>query len=368
MGLRDIVGQERALCILRGSIKKNRISHAYLFTGERGIGKRLTAINFAKTLNCLKRVTSYELGVRRQNSELRIGVPKKSQDFLGCTLDCCDKCPSCRKIDKAIHPDVLFIKPEGDGRQITIEVIRNMEEFLSYKSFEGGWKIVIIDSAEALNPAAANSFLKTLEEPPPQSLLILISSMPELIPDTIRSRCQRINFSTLPPQMIIELLKQNFKPSPGRKDLFGCLSNSTLMLISKLSSGRVALALSEDLLERRERSLQGFKILLGDIEATAWEDRASMEEWFEWAELWLRDIAVFTATGRADLLINHDREEEIKEISRGVRLKDILTLSERLNGIKGLLRFNLNKELTFYYTGLLLKRALGRIDDSRCKI
>jgi len=350
MGLKDIVGQEKALYILRASIAKNRIAHAYLFTGEEGIGKRLTAINFAKILNCENNRKAS--GVRGKES--KIDTPHASR-LTPHEIDCCDKCPSCRKIDKAIHPDVLFIRPEGLGGQITIQAIRDMEEFLSYKSFEGGWKIVIIDSAESLNQPAANAFLKTLEEPPPQSLLLLISSMPELIPDTIRSRCQRINFSTLARQLMIELLKQNSELRTP---------NSRLMLISMLSSGRVALALSEDLLERRERSLQGFKILLGDIEGTAWEDRASMEEWFEWAELWLRDIAVFTATGRADLLINHDKEEEIKKISNRSNLKDILILSERLNDIKGLLRFNLNKELTFYYTGLLLKRALGRITGS----
>lgn len=338
MGLKDIVGQEKALHILKGSIVKNRIAHAYLFAGEEGTGKRLTAINFAKVLNCQKRVTGSELGVKNE-------------------IDCCDKCPSCIKTDKAIHPDVLFIKPGGDGRQITIQAIRDMEESLSYKPFEGGWKIVIIDSADTLNQAAANAFLKTLEEPPPQSLLILISSMPELIPDTIRSRCQKINFSTLPFEKMIELLEKKSKLRHSRTEL---------CLLSMLSCGRVALALSEDLLERRDRSLQGFKVLLGDIEGTAWEDRDSMEEWFEWAELWLRDIAIVKATGRTDLLINHDREEEIRDISRGSDLRDILILSQRLNEIKGLLRFNLNKELTFYYTALLLKRAFGRIDGSRC--
>jgi len=326
MALKDIIGQERALYILRGSIARNHIAHAYLFAGEKGIGKRLTAINFAKALNC-KRAVDYQL------------------------IDCCDRCPSCIKTDKAIHPDVFFIEPEGGGRQITIQAIRNMEESLSYKSFEGGWKIAIIDSAETLNQPAANAFLKTLEEPPPQSLLILISSMPELIPETIRSRCQRINFSTLPLKMMIRVLEQNSELS----------SNDERMLLSMLSCGRPARLLEEDLIERRNRSLEWFKALLGDIKGGLWEDRGFMDEWFEWAELWLRDIAVFKATERADLLINYDRENEIKEISKGGNLKDILTLAQRLNDIKGLLRFNLNKELTFCYTSLLLKKTFGRI-------
>lgn len=357
MALKDIIGQGRALEILRGCIVKNRLAHAYLFAGESGIGKRLTAINFAKTLNCQNKVTSYESRVtsKKQNSKLQT-----LNSELLTQIDCCDKCPSCIKIDKAIHPDVFFIGPEGDGGQITVKIIRELEESLSYKAFEGGWKIAIIDEAESLNQAAANAFLKTLEEPPEQSLLILISSMPELIPDTIRSRCQRINFSPLPLEMMIELLKDRAQSTEHRAQNSKLQTQDTeFTLLSILSCGRPGKALSEELIDRRNHSLDKFKGLLGNIEGTAWEDRDSMEEWFEWAQLWLRDIAVFKATNSADLLINHDKEIEIKNISQETDLKDILILSDKLNNIKSLLRFNLNKELTFYYTSLLLKKTFG---------
>ncbi|MEK7308199.1 MAG: DNA polymerase III subunit delta' C-terminal domain-containing protein, partial [Nitrospirota bacterium] len=90
-----------------------------------------------------------------------------------------------------------------------------------------------------------------------------------------------------------------------------------------------------------------------------WEDRDSMEEWFDWVHLWLRDIAVFKATGRADLLINYDKEKDIENISQKTGVKDILNLSNALYNIRAALRFNLNKQITLYHTYFLLKKTFG---------
>jgi len=367
MALRDIIGQEQALKILRGSIAKNRIAHAYLFTGEDGIGKKLTAINFAKVLNCQKteteKIRSWEDKNISTSQPLNFATSQMIDSELRtlnseliAQIDCCEECPSCKKINKSIHPDVFFIAPAGG--QIKVDVIRKLEESLSYKVFEGRWKIAIIDGAETLNQFAANAFLKTLEEPPGESLLILISSMPEIIPGTIQSRCQRVNFLPLPFEKMIELLEQRPKlriqntdnpPSPP----------FTPHLLSMLSGGRLGWALSEDLIERRGRVFDEFKDLLSGVEEDLWEGSDSMQEWFEWVHLWLRDIAVFKATNRVDLLINQDKGKDIKDISKKAELKDILRLSSTLSSIKGLLRFNLNKQVILYHTHLLLKTTFS---------
>ncbi|MBI4686424.1 MAG: DNA polymerase III subunit delta' [Nitrospirae bacterium] len=330
MALKDIVGQERALNILQGSIARNRIAHAYLFAGESGIGKRLTAINFIKALNCQNLKGSNESPIK---------------------IDCCDKCPSCLRIDKGAHPDVFFIAPEGDGGQIKVAVIRKLIEDISFKSFEGGWKAVVMDEAESINQEAANAFLKTLEEPPEKTVFILISSMPDMLLSTIRSRCQRINFSPLPLAEMSSMLEENLE-----------LKTQNSKLICMLSSGRLGVALAKDLIEKRDASLNEIKMMLGNIEDAQWEDRGAMEEWFEWVELWLRDLSVLRATGRTELLINYDRAEELKEILKACSLQDILKLAEGINNIKNTLRFNLNKDITLYYAGLLLKRAFGGIN------
>jgi len=355
MALRDIIGHEHAIGILRGCITRNRIAHAYMFTGEDGIGKRLTAINFAKALNCQKTVTSYKLQGTSKNPKSEI-----------ITIDSCDKCPSCIKIDKLFHPedlintkdeeelkkmlfishpDVVLVKPYKG--EIRIEIIRRLEEFLAYKAFEGRWKMVIIDEAETLNQSAANAFLKTLEEPPGQSVLILISSMPKLIPETILSRCFRINFSPLPISRLNELLR------PGDQE-------SRAMLLSALSAGKPARILNGSLFEMRDRLFDAFKTLMYQMKDDLWEGRDSMEEWFDWVHLWIRDIAVWKATNRTDLLINQDLRQEIMDISKKAELNDILRLSRIFYRIKESLRFNLNKKITLYHTHCLLKETFGR--------
>jgi hypothetical protein len=132
------------------------------------------------------------------------------------------------------------------------------------------------------------------------------------------------------------------------------------MLLSKLSGGKLGYALNEDLIEARDRSFDEFKDMLVNPETEVWEDRGGMERWFDWAQLLLRDAAVFKATGQPSLLINQDKTDEIKELSKKAALKDILKLAGELYRIRGLLNFNLNKQLTLNHTSLLLRKTLGR--------
>ena len=343
MALKDIIGQEKALNILKGCINKERIPHALFFAGDEGIGKRLSAVNFAKALNCTG--TSAELFAFDGEDETT------DQDNI--FKDACGKCSSCIKIDKGSHPDVFTLSPEGDGGQITVSAIRQLEESLSYKPFEGKWKIAIIDNADRLNRSAANAFLQTLEEPSQKSILILISSRPDILLATIRSRCQRVNFTPLPIDTMSRLLREKHAEFDHEQSL----------LLSTLSGGRLGYALNENLIAQRDWSFDIFIQMLGNPEDKTWEDRNAMEEWFEWGQLLLRDIAVFKATSRADLIINRDRMDEINNISQGSTLKDILKLSREFYTIKERLHFNLNKQLTFNYTSLLLKEMLGKKDN-----
>jgi DNA polymerase-3 subunit delta' len=346
MALKDIIGQEQALTFLTGCIKRNRLAHAYLFSGEDGIGKKLAAINLAKALNCQK----YQNTLLVKSNEIN----KKSYHTSHTThdeIDCCDECPSCMKIHKLSHPDVFFIT--GTNGQIKVDAIRKLIEALAYKAFEGKWKIVIIDEADTLNQSAVNAFLKTLEEPPEQSLIILISSRPELLPETILSRCHRIQFSPLPIKEMSKLLEEKLIEQKNQ------IHEKDAQVLSMLSGGRPGWVLSTSVLEKRDRLFAEFKTLVENMEEDIWGSRESMEEWFEWAHLWLRDIAVLKATGNPALLINQDREKEFRALLKKASLNDILKLAKTFYDIKEFLRFNLNKRVTLQYTHLLLKQTLG---------
>lgn len=366
MALKDIMGQERAIKILQCCIAKKRIPHAMLFAGDEGIGKKLTAINFAKILNC-----HGAENLTHNNDRFLFGAEENGNvSDAQSGVDSCDQCPSCIKINKLFHPDTLITSEDNEQAlkekiyishpdvalvmpykdEIRVKVIRKLEEALSYKPFEGNYKVAIIDNAETMNGEAANAFLDTLEAPPSQSILILISSRPDMLLPTIRSRCQRISFTPLPVYKMTDVLQKKFKDIDHERSL----------LLSTLSGGKLGYALNEDLIAQRDRSLSILQLMLNRFEEDSRDNKISIEEWFDWVQVWLRDMAVFKATGRADLLINKDRGGEIKDLSDTAGLKDILKLARELYNIRTNLKFNLNEKLTLNYTSLLMRKRLGK--------
>src|SRR5439155_5355387 len=155
-------------------LERGRLGHAYLFSGPSMDELEVLARMLAQTLNCQQ-------------------PPRRGAS--GMPLDCCDRCLSCRKINAENHPDVQWIRPESKTRIITIDQMRELIQAINLKPTEALCKVAVIVAADRLNVQAANAFLKTLEEPPPKSVLILLSTEPQRILETILSRCLRLNFA-----------------------------------------------------------------------------------------------------------------------------------------------------------------------------
>ena len=191
MSFKKIQGQQRAIDTLRGFIKSARIPRAMIFAGHSGVGKAIAALEFAKTLNCL------EAGE-----------------------DSCGICQNCKHIDAKTHPDIIFadfayqaaLRGEEVEKQQTIRVdtVRSLTAASQQKPVMAKWKIYIIDSAEKLLEEGANALLKFIEEPPPNTVWILISSKREAMLPTIKSRCQTISFTPLADDIIIKILTDNY--------------------------------------------------------------------------------------------------------------------------------------------------------------
>lgn len=155
----------------RTALKEGRLPHALLFCGPEGVGKRLCARLLAQSLLC----------ERRREGE----------------LDPCGLCQDCAMVKGGTHPDLLELGKPEDRTELPIAVIRQLCLDLGLKPARGARRIAIVDDADDLSEEAANAFLKTLEEPPPGSVLILLGTSPELQLDTIRSRCRVVNFAPL---------------------------------------------------------------------------------------------------------------------------------------------------------------------------
>ncbi|MFL5242795.1 MAG: DNA polymerase III subunit delta' [Gemmataceae bacterium] len=162
-------------------VRQGRLAHAYLFTGPAGIGKRLFAVELAKTLLCENRAAE--------------------------RFEACDRCSACLLVDAGNHPDLHIAGRPEDKLEVPIDTMRELSRCFSLKSARGHGKIALVDDADDLNEESANCFLKTLEEPPPGSVLILIGTSADRQLATIRSRCQTVPFTPLAPELVAKLLQ-----------------------------------------------------------------------------------------------------------------------------------------------------------------
>ncbi len=308
--LKDIGYQRRAIKILQGTIKKERIPSAILMYGQKGVGKRLTAINYAKAINCYS-----------------------AEDF-----DCCDKCLSCRKIEGGVHPDIHFV--EATDGEIKIDAIRKIEEFLSLKPFEGKKKVVIIDDAERMNANAFNAQLKTLEEPPPNSLLILITSNEDALPLTIRSRCIQIPFYPVPSVVFKELISS-------------FVFSKDIELYTKMAMGRPWLAVKRNFREDKKWFLDSLQDMMSnnDVNKEIWDDNGKMKYWFDLFLVLLRDIIVYRITEDKDATI-------LGEIFSCDSPFDALKAFDQLQEVYAKLDFNLNRAITWNYVSGIVKSLI----------
>ena len=186
MPFRTITGHRKLIVLLSRSVARQSLPPSLIFAGPSGVGKRMAAIATAQALNCLHPVTS--------------GTDESSD------IDACGTCPACTRIARGVHPDVLIIEPNDKGN-IKIEFVREAIQRAGYKPFEGRRRVTIIESADGLDNAGQNSLLKMLEEPPASSVFILVTSLPDTLLPTVRSRCPLLRFRALSTDDVVGVLQ-----------------------------------------------------------------------------------------------------------------------------------------------------------------
>jgi DNA polymerase-3 subunit delta' len=220
MSFSAIVGHRRLLQLLSRAVARDTLPPALLLAGPAGVGKRRAAMALARAINCVK--------------------PVAGEEF---ERDACGACASCRRIERGVHPDVIVIVP-GDTGSIKIDQIRDVIEGAGFRPFEGRRRVVIIDEADALVEAAQNALLKTLEEPPSASVFLLVSSMPDALLPTVRSRCPRLRFSALSPAEVASVLMRDHGYSQSEAHVTAADAEGSV--------GRALAASSADLGEARD--------------------------------------------------------------------------------------------------------------------
>ncbi len=205
MAFREIAGHRRLLSLLSRAVARQSLTPSLILSGPEGVGKRLTAISIAQELNCLNRPSSI---VHRPSS---IDDGRSTIDDRRSTIDddgACGTCAVCRRIARGTHPDVMTIEP-GESGSIKIEQVRDAIERAVYRPFEGRRRVTIIDPADALDTAPQNALLKTLEEPLPASVFVLVTSRPDTLLPTVRSRCAHLRFGRLQVSEVAAVLERS---------------------------------------------------------------------------------------------------------------------------------------------------------------
>jgi len=324
MAFNKLLGNDTSKEILLNSLNECRLSHSYIFSGPSGVGKKLFAIEFAKLINC------------------NIVLKDRQEDC---------NCSSCSKIEKMIHPDVILLEYEGE-KTIKVDQVRSdLEEKVFLSPFESHYKIFILDDAERMNINAQNAFLKTLEEPPTDSVIILVTQSINFIIPTIKSRCQIINFSHIEDNDIKSMLLEN--PSIDEKNI------ETAVKLSRGSIGK-ALNLNKEQIDFRNSVTKKLNSIRPDkpteifslYEMVGLDSKDKNPDHLKYIfgiiSDWLRDLILIKIKFESTSIVNDSMYTELAEYASGKSLGSLLKKPGQLESSwHGITVLNANRKLAF---------------------
>ena len=282
---------------------QDRLPHALMISGLPGMGKSVLAAALARLLLC-------------QTPVSRDGVPAP-----------CGQCEGCSLMAAGTHPDFRRLTvPEGK-QQIPVDAVRGLIEFVGLSSQYRGARVALVEPADALNAASANALLKTLEEPPPDAVLILVSSRPSRLPVTIRSRCQRVHLSPPPADQVRDWLQASHPGLEAERigELLAMAHGAPLAAAALLEEGVLDLrqALFDDL----------FGVLRGHLAVSVFSSR--YEKHYDarllgWIADWLHDLAALAQAEAPPRLRAPDRSGDLRRLASALDLKEIFALHRQV--------------------------------------
>ncbi len=316
MKLANIIGHGEIIRALCRAVEQNRVNHAYLFAGPAGVGKTTTALAFGASLLC------------RQ--------PQKG--------DACGQCQDCRQVDGQNHPDMHRIAPEGAS--IKIGQMREMLRRITLSPYQGKRQVFLVEQADLMTHEAANCLLKTLEEPPAGTVLILISSRPQSLLPTILSRCQIFTFHPLPAEQVVRILERET-----------AVSREEVAVLARLTGGcpgrAVRLAgVAGGYFAVRQRAVDlatglGRASVMEACRQAALlaEDKELALIYLELLQLWYRDLLVWMETATPGLLFNRDYLSLVDREARFHSRIRLIAAIKEIEGTRDSLLANVNTRL-----------------------
>ena len=307
MAFRDLVGHRATLGLMARALDAGTLPPTLIFGGPDGVGKRQAAIALGQALNCLNPVKP---------------APWPGNAAAPLAIDGCGHCSPCRRIAKGQHPDVTIVEPSETGT-IKIDEIRKVIYETGFKPFEARKRVAIFDGADAINDDGQNALLKTLEEPPASSVLVLVTAQPGALLPTVRSRCPTVRFSPLSPDDVASwLMKTKGMTETKARDVAavvrGSLSAAAAVAEDGIGSFRAgaqrALELVADARDVRDR-LAATTAIVGKGKGTGASEREALSEHLHAMAALLRDLGVLTTRADAGAVANVDLRPALEALS-----------------------------------------------------
>ncbi|MDM8564588.1 DNA polymerase III subunit delta' [Candidatus Halobeggiatoa sp. HSG11] len=297
------------------------LPHALLLSGPQGMGKGLFARNLAETLLCEQK-------------------------------QACGDCKPCYLLKANTHPDLLLVQPADIGKQIAVDQIRSMIKFCALTAKYESYQIVIIEPAEAMNRNAANSLLKLLEEPPAYTLIMLVSNNPMVLAATIRSRCQKLDFSWPDKNLTHNWLNEQLSNK-----------NHTDLLLNLSSQAPLAAKDLADSMSKRQELFDSLMTLSTNDPVKIAANWAKMEvvSVLKWLLSWTADVIRYSATGQTQHLVNQDQLGSLQNFANHLNLQRLFKVLDLQQEAYQLLTGNTNIKPQ----GLLETIAIAWVDLKR---
>lgn len=314
MNFNEIVGHENIVESLKNAIRNDSVSHSYLFEGPKSIGKEKLAKAFAKALLCQKGGDSP-----------------------------CNTCPSCMKIESGNHPDFYMEYPDKDS--FKKEKVEELQRTVRKLPLESNRKIYVIDDAEKMTQQAQNSFLKTLEEPPVYTVIILLATNGYSLLPTIVSRCQIVKFTPIEREKIEEALIKYYNRSEEQARFIAAFSNGIIGRAIELSKSDEFRLLRDEIIEKLDTIMNGDKLKVFSVSEFFEQNKDIIDEIMDIILLWNRDLLIYKEIKNIDLLINKDKVDLISNQCQKLSKSKIMDILDVVRRTKEDIHSNVNFQL-----------------------